>query len=92
MAEAESVRAALMLVARGEAPLGVVYASDAQAEPKVRVIGIFPESSHPPIVYPVARLAASTNAEAASFVRWLASPAATTIFRHRGFKVLKAGN
>lgn len=91
VAEAESVRAALMLVARGEAPLGVVYASDAQAEPKVRVVGTFPESSHPPIVYPVARIAASRNAGAAAFVRWLATPAAAAIFRNRGFNVLKAG-
>lgn len=91
VAEAESVRAALMLVARGEAPLGVVYASDAQAEPKVRVVGTFPESSHPPIVYPVARIAASNNAGATAFVRWLATPAAIRIFRNRGFKVLQAG-
>lgn len=90
VAEAESVRAALMLVARGEAPLGVVYASDARAEPKVRVVGTFPASSHPPIVYPVARLATSNNAGAGAFVRWLATPAAATIFRNRGFKVLQA--
>ena len=87
IAEAESVRAALMLVARGEAPLGAVYASDAKAEPKVRVIGIFPESSHAPIVYPAARIAASRNPRAAAFVRWLATPAASKIFRAHGFKV-----
>ena len=88
IAEAESVRAALMLVARGEAPLGAVYGSDAKAEPKVRVIGIFPESSHAPIVYPVARIAASKNPRAAAFARWLATPAASKIFRAHGFKVL----
>ena len=88
VAEAENVRAALMLVARGETPLGVVYASDARAEPAVRVVATFPEATHPPIVYPVARLAASRNPDAAAFVRWLATPAAAKIFRARGFKVL----
>jgi molybdate transport system substrate-binding protein len=87
-AEAESVRAALMLVARGEAPLGVVYGSDAQAEPKVRVVGVFPEDTHAPIVYPVARIATSKNPHAAAFTRWLGTPAATKIFRAHGFKVL----
>lgn len=88
MAEAENVRAALMLVARGEAPLGVVYGSDAQAEPKVRVVGVFPENAHAPIVYPVVRIAASRNPHAAAFTRWLATPAAAKIFRAHGFKVL----
>ncbi|MET1163344.1 MAG: molybdate ABC transporter substrate-binding protein, partial [Pseudoxanthomonas sp.] len=88
VAEAENVRAALMLVARGEAPLGVVYGSDAQAESKVRVVAVFPEKTHAPIVYPVARIAASRNPRAAAFVRWLATPAASDIFRARGFKVL----
>lgn len=85
VAEAENVRAALLLVARGEAPLGVVYASDARAEPRVRVLATFPGDSHPPIVYPVARVAASRHRHAARFVDWLRSPAATTIFRARGF-------
>lgn len=88
VAEAESVRAALMLVARGEAPLGVVYGSDAQAEPKVRAVGVFPESAHAPIVYPVARIAASKDPRAAAFVYWLGTPAAAKIFRAHGFKVL----
>lgn len=88
VAEAESVRAALMLVARGEASLGVVYGSDAKAEPKVRMIGAFPENTHAPIVYPVARIAASRNPRAAAFVRWLATPAASKIFRAHGFRVL----
>lgn len=86
-AEAENVRAALMLVARGEAPLGVVYGSDAQAEPRVRVVATFPADSHPPIVYPVARTAASTHPQARDFVEWLASPAAAAIFRRHGFSV-----
>ena len=88
VAEAENVRAALMLVARGEAPLGVVYASDAQAERTVRVVGVFPENAHAPIVYPVARIAGSRNPHAAAFARWLGTPAAAKIFRAHGFKVL----
>jgi molybdate transport system substrate-binding protein len=88
VAEAESVRATLMLVARSEAPLGVVYGSDARAEPKVRVIAVFPENTHAPIVYPVARIAASKHPNAAAFARWLSTPAASKIFRAHGFKVL----
>ena len=89
VAEAENVRAALMLVARGEAPLGVVYASDARAEPKVRVLATFPAATHPPIVYPVARPRASTHPQAAAFVRWLRTGPAATLFRRHGFSVLK---
>jgi molybdate transport system substrate-binding protein len=87
VAESENVRAALLLVARGEAPLGVVYGSDAQAEPRVRVLATFPPQSHPPIVYPVARIKTSTHPRAADFVRWLQTPAAAAIFRKRGFSV-----
>lgn len=87
LAESESVRAALMLVARGETPLGIVYASDAKAEPGVRVLATFPEDSHPPIVYPVAALRGERSAQAAQFVQWLASPAAGAIFQRRGFSV-----
>src|SRR3546814_18177713 len=57
-AQVENVRAALLLVARGETPLGVVYGSDALAEPRVTVLATFPESSHPPIVYPVGKVKA----------------------------------
>ncbi|KRA17861.1 molybdate ABC transporter substrate-binding protein [Lysobacter sp. Root604] len=89
VAEAENVRAALMLVARGEAPLGVVYASDARAEPKVRVLATFPASTHPAIVYPVACLRASKHPQAAGFVRWLKTAPAATLFRRHGFSVLK---
>ncbi len=85
VAESENVRAALMRVARGEAALGAVYGSDARAEPAVRVVATFPESTHPPIVYPVARLTGSTHPDAAAFVRWLATPTAVIIFRKRGF-------
>jgi molybdate transport system substrate-binding protein len=84
-AEAENVRAALLLVARGETPLGVVYASDARAEPKVRTVAAFPAGSHPRIVYPVARIKASTQPQGAAFVRWLQSAQAQAIFRRHGF-------
>lgn len=87
LAESESVRAALMLVARGETPLGIVYASDAKAEPDVRVVATFPEDSHPPIVYPVAALRGAHAAQAARFVQWLGSPAADALFTKRGFAV-----
>ena len=87
LAESESVRAALMLVARGETPLGIVYASDAKAEPGVRVVATFPEDSHPPIVYPVAALRGARAAQAARFVQWLASPAADALFTKCGFAV-----
>jgi len=85
VAESENVRAALLLVARGETPLGVVYASDAQAEPRVKVLATFPAGSHPQIVYPVARVQASTHAQGAAFLQWLASPEAAAIFRRHGF-------
>jgi len=85
VAEAENVRAALLLVARGEAPLGVVYASDAKAEPRVQVLASFPAGSHPAIIYPVATLRASRHPKARAFVEWLQQPAALDIFRQRGF-------
>ena len=87
VAEAENVRAALLLVARGETPLGVVYGSDALAEPRVRVLATFPEDSHPPIIYPVARVKASTHPQAAAFVQWLQALEAAAIFRRHGFSV-----
>ncbi|MGL4313225.1 MAG: molybdate ABC transporter substrate-binding protein [Sphingomonas sp.] len=82
---AENVRAALALVERGAAPFGIVYATDAQASTKVRVAGVFPAASHPPIRYPLARLKASTSAEAEGFRRFLLSPAARAIFARHGF-------
>jgi len=88
LAQSDNVRAALAFVARGEAPLGIVYGSDAHAEPKVRVVAAFPAGSHPPIVYPAALVAASTDAEAAPFLNYLRSPAARTIFERNGFKLL----
>lgn len=89
LAESESVRAALMLVARGEAPLGIVYLSDARAEPAVRIVATFPDDSHPPIVYPVAALRGERNPQAQALVTWLASAEAAAIFRRHGFIVLK---
>jgi molybdate transport system substrate-binding protein len=88
LAMAENVRATLAFVARGETPLGIVYATDAKVEPKVKIVGIFPESSHPPIVYPVAAMAASTNAEVANYLNFLRTSAAKAIFERYGFSYL----
>jgi molybdate transport system substrate-binding protein len=88
IAQAESVRAALALVARGEAPLGVVYATDAAAEPGVKIVATFPEASHPPIIYPVALIAGSKNEAAPAFLTYLRSPEAVAAFRKQGFTVL----
>jgi len=85
LARAENVRAALALVARGEAPLGVVYATDARAEPRVRIIAEFPAASHTPIVYPVAGLARAANPEGEAFRRFLLSPQGQAILRRFGF-------
>lgn len=88
LAQAENVRAALKLVSTGEAPLGIVYATDAKAEPGVEVIATFPESSHPPIVYPVAELAESRSAATGKFLSCLRSDKAKTLFEEQGFSVL----
>ena len=88
VAQADNVRAALSLVALGEAPLGIVYATDANAEAKVSVVGSFPDDSHPPIVYPVARTAASSNDAAKSLLDYLGSDAARKSFEAQGFSVL----
>lgn len=82
---AENVRAALALVERGAAPLGIVYATDAKASTKVRVVGVFPAASHPPITYPIARLKASRNVDGERFRRFLISPAGRSIFVRYGF-------
>ena len=89
VAQAENVRMALTLVSRGEAPLGIVYRTDAAADPNVRIVDVFPTSSHPPIVYPVALLATSTNPDAEAFVAYLKSPAVRPFFEKQGFTVLK---
>jgi len=86
VAAVENVRAALALVARGEAPLGVVYQTDASAESGVMVAGVFPADSHPPIVYPVAALKGAKGG-AAAFLALLGSPAARAVFEKHGFTV-----
>jgi molybdate transport system substrate-binding protein len=83
----ENVRAALTLVARGEATLGIVYATDAKVEPNVKIVGTFPADSHPPIVYPVA-LTPAAGAEAAQYLAFLRSRAAKAIFEAYGFTFL----
>lgn len=88
LAQSENVRAALALVARGEAPLGIVYGSDAVSEPKVKVVDTFPASSHSPILYPVAMTASSTNADAVSFMAFLRYPASARQFIAQGFTVV----
>lgn len=85
VARAENVRAALALVERGEAPLGIVYATDARASTKVTVVGTFPAASHPPIRYPIARLTRSTNPETERFRRFLLSAKGKAIFARFGF-------
>ncbi|MEG3123085.1 molybdate ABC transporter substrate-binding protein [Sphingomonas sp. GB1N7] len=83
--QAENVRAALALVERQAAPFGIVYATDARASCTVRVAGVFPDGSHPPIVYPLARLASSTNPEGEAFRRFLVSREGKAIFVKFGF-------
>jgi molybdate transport system substrate-binding protein len=85
IAPAQNVRAALALVDRGEVPLGIVYATDALADRRVRVVGVFPPSSHAPIIYPMALLTAATNRDADAFRRFLVSGEGTAIFRRFGF-------
>ena len=89
IAQAENVRAALALVARKEAPFGIVYRTDAAAEPGVKVVGVFPADTHPPIVYPIALTAASANPDARGFLAYLSSDKATPLFEKQGFVVLQ---
>jgi molybdate transport system substrate-binding protein len=86
-ARTADVRAALALVDRGEAPVGIVYATDAQISPRVRVAGWFPADSHPPIVYPLALVAGPANDEARAFYDYLRSADAAAVFRSYGFQV-----
>ena len=88
LVQAENVRVALAYVARGEAPLGIVYATDAKAEPRVRVVGAFPESTHAPIVYPAA-LTRDAKPGAGAFLRFLSAAPAAAIFKAAGFTVLQ---
>ncbi len=88
VAQAESVRAALLLVSRGEAPLGIVYQTDAAADPGVRIVDAFPGNTHPPIVYPVAQTASSKLVDAASLLAYFDMAAARAEFEKQGFTVL----
>ena len=83
----ENVRAALALVARGEAVLGIVYSTDAKVEPGVKIVGTFPADSHPTIIYPVAATA-TAKAEASDYLAFLRSSAAKAIFEKYGFSFL----
>ena len=87
LARTENARSALAFVARAEAPLGIVYDTDAKVEPRVRIVGLFPDSSHPPIVYPIALIAGATSPGAAAFLRFAESREARAIFERYGFVV-----
>jgi molybdate transport system substrate-binding protein len=87
VAPMKDVRAALVLVERGESPLGLVYATDAAISKKVRVVGTFPEGSHPSIVYPVAAVAGGKAAAAERFIVFLRSPESRSVFEKYGFVV-----
>jgi molybdate transport system substrate-binding protein len=89
---AENVRAALQYVSRGETPYGIVYETDARAEPDVTIVGIFPENTHPPIVYPVALLQGAANPTAEDYVSFLTSQEARRYFEAEGFEVLGEQN
>jgi len=85
LARTEDVRAALLLVSRGEAPLGIVYATDAAVSPGVAVAGVFPSDLHDPIAYPFAVTRAGDTPEARAFLTFLAGPVAAEAFHRRGF-------
>jgi len=87
LAQAENVRATLAFVARGETPVGIVYETDAKIEPKVKIVGAFPEGSYPPVTYPAA-LTTTAKPAAARYVDFLRSSAAKAIFERYGFSVL----
>ncbi|HTI88914.1 MAG TPA: molybdate ABC transporter substrate-binding protein [Alphaproteobacteria bacterium] len=89
VAQAENVRAALLLVSRGEAPLGVVYATDAAADSNVRIVAQFPQSSYPPIRYPVALTTNARSPDAAAFVAFLSSVTAKPLLEKQGFRVFR---
>lgn len=90
VAQSDNVRAALALVARGEAPFGIVYATDAAASDNVTVVGTFPEQTHPPIIYPAAVVAESkTKPAATSFLDFLVTKDAKQIFEREGFSVIE---
>ena len=87
LTRSENVRASLVLVARGETPLGIVYATDAKAEPKVRVVDTFAASLHPPVVYPAAIVAGKVNLVTQSLLEYLHAAEARAVWRRYGFGV-----
>jgi len=89
VARAENVRAALLLVSRREAPLGIVYQTDVAADPGTKSVGVFPPDSHPPILYPIALTASSREPAATRFVTFLGSAEVKPIFERQGFTVLQ---
>lgn len=89
VANAQNVRGALLFVDRGETPYGIVYATDAAADKKVKVVGTFPEDSHPPIIYPIAlTVTGAKDSDAQKFLNFLESPAAKPDFERQGFTIL----
>lgn len=88
IARAENVRSALMFVSRGESPLGIVYATDAKIEPKVRIVDTFPEKTHTPITYPGAAVKGA-QAQGADYVKFLSGADAATVWKKFGFTVLR---
>ena len=82
------MRATLAYVARGETPLGIVYSTDAKIEPKVKIVGVFPEDSHPPITYPVAALKDAKSKAVTQYLHFLRTPEAKAIFERYGFSFL----
>ena len=91
LAQAENVRAALLLVSRGEAPLGIVYQTDAAADLNVKIVGTFPDDSHPPIIYPIALTANGNHRDATAFLDYIKSSKAKPLFEAQGFTVLGSG-
>ncbi len=88
LAMAENVRATLAFVARGETPIGIVYETDARIEPKVKIVGAFPDGSYPPVIYPVAATATTAKPAVARYLDFLRTPAAKSIFERYGFSYL----
>lgn len=88
LAQSENVRAALALVAHGEAPLGIVYKTDAASDPTVRIIGTFPADSHPPIIYPAAVTKVGAGTNAIAFLKYLSSGAAKSACEKQGFTLI----
>lgn len=88
VAQADNVRAALLLVSRGEAAAGIVYRTDAAADPGVSIAGTFPEGTHPPIIYPAALTAEASHPDAAAFLDFIRSNQGRSLFEKHGFTVL----